>query len=157
MLPLPPKVIYSLQMISWYRVCLALHIVSFVSWMAGVLYLFRLFVYHAQETEAVVKERFKIMERKLYSYITVPAMVSTVLFGGVMIAQVPSYLSASWMLLKLAFVGALVAVTLYGGMVRIELELGDCKKDHKFFRWMNEVPTLLMIVIVFLVILRPFG
>jgi putative membrane protein len=125
--------------------------------MAGLLYLYRLYVYHAMEKEQIVKDRFKVMEKKLFNYITVPAMVATVVFGSWMIGLAPSLLSEKWLLLKLALAGAMIGWTVYGGLIRVEFELDQCTKSHKFFRYMNEGPTLLMILIVFLVILRPFG
>ena len=143
-------------MFPWYRLTLALHVISIISWMAGLLYLFRLFVYHAAETEAVVKSRFQVMEWKLYRLITVPAMVASFVFGVAMLVQNPGLLHEGWMHAKLLFVAGLIAVTHYSKRVLRQLAAGTNQKSERYFRIMNEVPTLLMIGIVILVIVRPF-
>lgn len=124
--------------------------------MAGILYLLRLFVYHVEETETVVKNRFEIMERRLLKYITAPAMVAAFIFGVWMLALNPELLKQRWMHAKLCFVVCLVAVTMYAGSLRRQLAKGSQRRSSFFFRVLNEVPTLLMILIVLLVILRPF-
>lgn len=139
-----------------YRALLAFHLVAVISWMAGILYLIRLLVYHAAETEAVVKSRFVVMEQRLYRVITVPAMMAAVGFGAWMIALNPSLLSEGWMHAKLGLVVLLVGITHYAKRAMRQLGAGQCEKSERFFRILNEVPTLLMIGIVFLVILRPF-
>lgn len=140
-----------------YRTVLALHLIAVISWMAGILYLFRLFVYHAAESEAVVKARFVVMEGKLYRIILVPAMVVAFLLGVSMLAMNPVLLEKPWMHAKLFFALCLIGVSHMAGRIRRELSQGHCRYREKTFRILNEVPTLLMIAIVFLVILRPFG
>jgi len=139
-----------------YKIILTFHIVSFISWMAGILYLIRLFAYHAEETENVVKERFTTMERKLALVIMLPAMLGTVLFGLILIGLNPSVLSAPWMHFKLLFVALLMGITHRTGRWRADLADNRSARSGKFFRTMNELPTLLMILIVFMVIVRPF-
>lgn len=124
--------------------------------MAGILYLFRLFVYHAEETENLVKDRFKVMEEKLARIIMLPAMLVALLMGIVMLAMNPELFKNGWMHAKLLFVAGLLFMTHYAGTLRVQLRDGTCRHSGKFFRIMNEVPTLLMILIIFLVILRPF-
>ncbi len=140
----------------FYRIVLAVHIIAVISWMAGLLYIFRLYVYHAMETEIVVKERFKVMERKLFNIITLPASLVALLMGVLMLGLNPELLHAHWMHAKLFFVVLLLGVTHYAGALLREFRDGKVTRSHKFFRVMNEVPTLLMIIIVVLVIVRPF-
>jgi len=142
--------------ISWYRFILAVHVIAVISWMAGILYLFRLFVYHAAETEAVVKTRFIVMEDKLYRIITYPAMWVSLVMGSAMIGLQPYFLETYWFKLKIFLFLLLIGATLWGGALRKQLEEGKCKITSKQFRFINEIPTLLMIGIVFLVILKPF-
>lgn len=124
--------------------------------MAGILYLFRLFVYHAAETENVVKTRFKLMEQKLYRIITFPAMVAAFALGISMIASNPSLLQMPWMHSKIVLVVLLAGVTLYAGQCLKRFARDEVPGTEKFFRIINEIPTLLMMIIVFLVILKPF-
>ena len=139
-----------------YRTVLAFHVVAIISWMAGILYLFRLFVYHAAEREAVVKERFKVMERKLYKIIVVPAMLLAFALGIALIAMNPGLLHQPWLHAKLALVVALAGFSGFGGKLRRELERDVCRYSERTFRILNEVPTVLMVLIVLLVIVRPF-
>jgi putative membrane protein len=137
---------------------LSLHIIAVISWMAGILYLYRLIVYHVEETEAVVKERFKVMEMRLYRYITRPAMWAAIGAGLSMIALDPRYyLRAHWLHAKLTLVLLLIGATQLAGRT-CRLLQGDQPPAHssRYYRAMNEVPTLLMIAIVLLVILKPF-
>lgn len=138
-----------------YRVLLSLHIISVISWMAGILYLIRLFVYHAAETESVVMQRFMVMEQRLYRYITLPAMISSYVFGIAMLTMNSGLFSFGWIHWKLALVLTLTISTLYSGRVVKDFAAGSCKHSEKFFRFYNELPTLLMIIIVFLAILKP--
>jgi len=140
-----------------YLVCKSLHIISVVAWMAGVLYLYRLFVYHAAETEAVVKARFVVMEMRLFRYITSPAAIVAVVFGVAMLALMPSLLSQPWMHAKLLLVLALLHSTFFAKRYMRQLAAGTCKTSERTFRLLNEVPTLLLVLIVFLVVLKPFG
>lgn len=139
-----------------YRILLALHVISIICWMAGILYLIRLFVYHAAETEEVVKSRFKIMERRLYKYITVPAMLSSFVFGIAIIGHNPSLFSYPWLQLKLVLVILLAGCTGMSGKIVKQFANDTCQRSEKFFRVFNEIPTLLMVAIVFLAILKPW-
>ena len=133
-----------------------LHVVAIISWMAGMLYLPRLFVYHcgvAIGTET--SETFKVMERKLLRYIINPAMVVSWV-AGLWIAWRFSLFGEVWFHVKLACVLGLSAVHGYLAKAVADFARDEGRRDHKFWRFMNEVPTLLMIVIVAMVIVRPF-
>ena len=136
---------------------MALHVMAVISWMAGMLYLYRLYVYHAEETEQVVMERFQVMERKLLNLITTPAMIVSLLTGITMLALNPAILKQPWMHIK--FTALLGMFAVHGIAVKYRRVLVDQPhvKPGKFFRIMNEVPTLLMIIIVIAVIVKPFG
>lgn len=136
----------------------ALHVIAVISWMAGILYFWRLLVNHAMETEPVVIERFKGMERRLRRAIMNPAMVASLVFGIGMIVVAPGLLRQPWMHVKLALVVLLLVN--HWQAVRAEKRFGENPRAYtdKRMRVMNEVPTLLMIGIVILVILKPvFG
>jgi protoporphyrinogen IX oxidase len=140
-----------------YLIVKSLHVISIISWMAGILYLFRLFVYHVEETESLFKTRLSTMQWRLYRYITVPAMVASLVFGLALMLIDPSLLAKGWLHGKLLMVAGLVGMTLFGGAQIDELKQGTCKHSSRMFRLFNEVPTVIMIGIVFLVILKPFG
>ena len=140
-----------------YRAILALHIIAVISWMAGILYLFRLFVYHATEKEAVVRQRFEMMESRLHRIIVHPAMGMSLLLGLAMLALNTELLKKPWMHGKLTLVAGMMAVTIFSGRIMRELKDGKARYSDKGFRILNEVPTLLMIGIVFLVIMRPWN
>ncbi|MDP3503398.1 MAG: CopD family protein [Myxococcales bacterium] len=132
-----------------------LHVVAVISWMAGLLYIYRLFVYHAMETEQVVRDRFQVMERRLLNAITTPAGVVSVATGVSMIWLVPSWLSQPWLHLKITLVLGLIVSNAFAIVARKRLIGEPHAWPHTFFRVMNEVPTLLMIFIVAMVILKP--
>jgi putative membrane protein len=132
-----------------------LHVVAVISWMAGLLYIFRLFVYHAMETEAVVRERFQVMERRLLNAITTPAGIVSVATGLGMIALNPGWLQMPWLHVKFTLVLGLIASNGFAIVARKRLITTPTRWKHQFFRVMNEVPTLLMVVIVAMVILKP--
>jgi putative membrane protein len=142
-------------MYSW---ILVLHIVSLISWFAVLFYLPRLFVYHVENREnhgfvAVAK----VMERKLYKYIGVPGLWGTVISGTLMLWQNPSLLSSGgWLHAKIMLVAVLVAYFIHLGKLRHKLAADECRRSGKFFRVYNEVPTLLLIAIVILVVIKPF-
>ncbi len=142
----------------YYNWILVFHIISFVSWMAMLFYLPRLFVYHQEHSnnKEFVKV-VKIQELKLYKYIGVPAFWATLISGILMISLNPSlFKSGGWLHAKLLFVVFLIAYHFSLGYFRKELEFDRCSKSGKFFRFYNEVPTLLMILIVIMVIVKPF-
>ena len=135
----------------------SLHLIAIVSWMAGLLYLPRIFVYHVENNEK--KEAvniFLIMENKLYFYIMYPAMFFSWIFGLVLISITGFYsLSFLWLKLKLIFVILLTIYHLYLGKCIRELKENTNQKSSKFFRIFNEIPTILLILIVFIVIFKP--
>ncbi len=139
-----------------YRVVLALHVIAVISWMAGILYLYRLFVYHAMEAEKVVRDRFVFMERRLHTIIVHPAMGVSLILGLSMLSFNADLLSRPWMHGKLLLVVGMIFMSVWAGKLRRQLEAGTCRFTHQHFRLLNEVPTLLMIGIVFLVILKPW-
>ena len=138
---------------AWMKV---LHIVSIISWMAGLLYLPRLFVYHCEaETGSKQSETFKVMERRLYKGIMVPAMIAS-WTAGLWLAWDQSLFGDLWFQLKLALVLTLTWVHWFYANSLREFAEDRNERPQRFFRFMNEVPTLLMIGIVILVIVRPF-
>ena len=138
----------------------AIHIIFVVSWMAGLFYTVRLFVYHIEaneksETERVVLQRqFVLIEHKLWYYITTPAMVLTVLAGGGMLYINPALLSANWMLVKLSFVVALLAYHFICQRIMGQLKQGIFRWSSTQLRLWNEVATILLVAIVFTVVLK---
>jgi len=135
----------------------SLHLIAVISWMAGLLYLPRIFVYHAENnSESKVSEIFKRMERKLYFYIMTPAMTLSWLFGLLLIHSAGfQQLSQTWMLLKLLFVIILTLYHFYLGKLLGQFKIGNNKYSHKFYRYINEIPTILLILIIFTVIFKP--
>jgi len=140
----------------YYLLLKSIHIMAVISWMAGLLYLFRLYVYHRAETEAVVMARFQVMERRLWKAITVPAAWTAAITGGWIIALQPcTYLPSSWVQLKLLLVLGMVYIHMKAGGYRKRFLQSPPPLTERAFRFLNEVPTLLMIGIVLLVIFRP--
>jgi protoporphyrinogen IX oxidase len=134
----------------------ALHIVAIISWMAGLLYLPRLFVYHSGvEAGSPQSELFKVMEYRLYRFIMGPAMIVAWITGPLLLVQM-GYHKDIWAIAKLLLVAGLSAVHgMMGGWVR-DFAADRNTRDGRFFRIMNEVPTVLMILIVVLVVVKPF-
>lgn len=136
----------------------ALHVISIIAWMAGLLYLPRLFVYHAQqEPGSQASETFKVMERRLLRAIMNPAMVASFVFGGWLMWELGSgILAAGWFHAKLTCLVGLVI--LHGLMARWRKDFADDRNRHsaRFYRVMNEMPTVLMIAIVILAVGKPF-
>ena len=135
----------------------SLHLISVISWMAGLLYLPRIFVYHSQySTKPVISDVFKTMERKLFFYIMTPAMTLSWLFGLLLIHEIGfQQLAQRWMILKLIFVIALTLYHFYLGSVLGQFKLDINKHSSKYYRYINEIPTLLLILIIFIVIFKP--
>jgi putative membrane protein len=134
----------------------AVHIIAMVAWFAGLFYLPRLFVYHADAVDRISIERFKIMERRLYYAITWPAAIFTTVLGTALLTyNLDYYLKAGWMHTKLAFVILLWGYHLACGHY-VALFAGERNtRTTRFYRFFNEVPTVLLIVIVFAVVLKP--
>jgi putative membrane protein len=133
----------------------ALHVIAVIAWMAGLLYLPRLFVYHAQVGQGATSELFKTMERRLSLYIMAPAMIVSWL-AGLSLIYLGSFHGAGWLHAKLALVVLLTGVHFYFGVTQRAFERDENRKPAKFFRFVNEIPTLLMIGVVILVIVKPF-
>jgi putative membrane protein len=136
----------------------ALHIIFMVTWFAGLFYLPRLYVYHAETHDEISNVRFKIMERKLYFGIMAPGAIFTIVFGiWAMSYNFSGYLHAEWMLAKLACVVLLIIYHLYLGKLLIDFKHDRNTHSHVFYRWLNEIPVLFLVAIVILVIVKPFG
>ncbi|MFM9381665.1 protoporphyrinogen oxidase HemJ [Pseudomonas sp. UV AK001] len=135
----------------------ALHIVSIVCWFAGLFYLPRLFVYHAQSEDTISKERFIVMERKLYRGIMGPAMIAALIFGGWLIYLNPGiFSSGGWIHAKLTLVVLLIGYHHMCGAQVKRFARGENTRSHVFYRWFNEVPVLILLAIVILVVVKPF-
>jgi putative membrane protein len=133
------------------------HIIFMVAWFAGMFYMPRLFVYHAQATDPISLERFKVMERKLYFGIMTPCMVITVVLGLWLLIGYQIGAGQGWMHGKLALVAVLVAQHLYLGKLMVDFKHDRNQHGHVFYRWLNEIPTLpALIGIVILVVVKPF-
>ena len=135
----------------------SLHLIAVISWMAGLLYLPRIFVYHAENiNKEEISTVFKTMEKKLYNYIMMPAMLLSWLFGLILISHVGfETLSSKWLQIKLVLVILLSIYHFYLGSLLFSFNENNNTKSSKFFRWLNEFPTLLLIIIVFIVIFKP--
>lgn len=139
----------------WFK---SLHLIAVISWMAGLLYLPRLFVYHADTDKgSKASETFKIMELRLMRYIMAPASVATWLFGGLMLwANWDGIMTQGWMHAKLTLVILLTGFHHACMAWRKKFARDENKRPAKFYRMVNEVPTLIMIGIVILAIVKPF-
>ncbi|MBD1164296.1 protoporphyrinogen oxidase HemJ [Pelagibacterales bacterium SAG-MED13] len=135
----------------------SLHLISVISWMAGLLYLPRIFVYHSQNnSKIIISEVFKTMEKKLFYFIMTPAMFLSWLFGLLLIHEIGfEKLSEVWMILKLVFVILLTTYHFYLGKILNQFKFDSNKHSHKFYRYINEIPTILLILIIFVVIFKP--
>ena len=134
----------------------SLHLIAVISWMAGLLYLPRIFVYHSEADHESQRKVFKIMERKLYNYIMMPAMLLSWLFGILLIYSLGlDIFSELWMQIKTT---AVVILTYYHftlGKYLNDFSLENNKKTSKFFRIYNEIPTIILILVIFIVIFKP--
>ena len=135
----------------------SLHLIAVISWMAGLLYLPRIFVYHVENLEdKKISSIFKTMERKLYFYIMTPAMILTWIFGLILISSLGlEVLSTIWIKLKLLLVVLLTLYHFYLSKLLNDFRVDKNTKSSKFFRIINEVPTILLILIVFIVVFKP--
>jgi len=142
---------------NFYLIIKALHLISVISWMVGLLYLPRIFVYHVENFEKKqTTEIFEIMERRLYNYIMRPAMLLSWIFGVILIhLNGFDVLTNLWMQIKLTLVIILTVYNEYLGRCLIHLKNSTNTKTSKFYRYLNEVPTVLLILIVFVVIIKP--
>ena len=142
---------------SGYLLFKSLHLIAVISWMAGLLYLPRIFVYHVENIEKnQTVEIFFTMERKLYFYIMYPAMILSWIFGLLLISIIDfSNISLLWLQLKLLFVVLLTIYHFYLGICLKNLKENTNKRSSRFFRIINEIPTVLLIFIVFVVVFKP--
>ena len=134
----------------------SLHLIAVISWMAGLLYLPRIFVYHSENSNEIVVSVFKTMERKLFYYIMMPAMFLSWLFGLILISFIGfENLGNLWLQLKFIFVILLTIYHFYLGSLLNKFSLDQNQKSSKFYRYINEIPTILLILIIFIVIFKP--
>jgi putative membrane protein len=140
---------------NWLR---ALHVIAVVTWFAGLFYIFRLYVYHVENAgDPAVTRVLEVMERRLYRGICWPALVMTTLFGVLLWSQnVTGYLDMGWFKVKLAGLVALFGYHLYCGKVRKQLAAGTCRLTSRQCRALNEVPTVLLVLIVVMAVVKPF-
>ncbi|BCX88744.1 protoporphyrinogen IX oxidase [Methylomarinovum tepidoasis] len=136
----------------------AFHIIFMVTWFAGLFYLPRLFVYHAMAEDEIGRERFKIMERKLYFGIMTPGMILTFAFGIWMLADYAwaLYGRQGWLHVKLALLAGLVTYHLACGKWLLDFKHDRNRHSHAFYRWINEVPVVFLFAIVILATIKPF-
>ena len=142
---------------NYYLLFKSLHLIAIISWMAGLLYLPRIFVYHAEKnSEKNTSETFKVMERRLMFYIMTPAMILSWLFGIflILINEISITLNL-WVQTKLFLVVLLTIYHLFLGYYLRKFALDQNKKSAKFFRIINEIPTILLILIIFVIIYKP--
>ena len=134
----------------------SLHLIAVISWMAGLLYLPRIFVYHSEANHESQKDVFKTMERKLYNYIMMPAMLLSWLFGVLLIHSLGFAVFAElWMQIKTVAVLILTYYHFLLGKYLNDFAINDNKRSSKFYRIINEVPTIILIVVVFVVVFKP--
>lgn len=134
----------------------AFHIIFMVAWFAGLFYIFRLFVYHAKfQDQENMRQAYAVMERKLLYIIMHPAMLLTLLFGILLIALNPSVLQAPWFHVKLLGVLLLIGYQVFAGIVAKRFARGDFFLSERACRIINEIPTVLLITIVIMVVVKP--
>ncbi|MEJ2443026.1 MAG: protoporphyrinogen oxidase HemJ [Exilibacterium sp.] len=134
----------------------SLHIIAVICWFAALFYLPRLFVYHSMSEDRISRERFQVMERKLYRAIATPSMLATIVLGAWTASYNWSYYATStWFWIKLALVVVLVGYHHMCGKFIRKFATDTVAYNHKYFRWFNELPVLLLIPIVILVVVKP--
>ncbi len=132
----------------------ALHVIAMVTWFAGLFYLPRLFVYHADAQDSISVERFRLMERRLFAIMTIGAG-ATLVFGIAMLAAAPAYLAMGWLRAKLALVTLLIVYHLYCYKFTLDFARNRNARSSKWYRGFNEVPSLLLIGMVILAVVKP--
>ena len=134
----------------------SLHLIAVISWMAGLLYLPRIFVYHSEASHDSQKQVFKTMERKLYNYIMMPAMLLSWFFGVLLIYNLEFYIFKElWMQIKIVSVLILTHYHFILGRYLQDFATDSNRKSSRFYRIINEVPTIILIVVVFVVVFKP--
>lgn len=132
----------------------ALHVISVTTWMAGIFYLPRLFVYHADaETGSDKDLTFRVMEKKLLNFIMTPSLIVVLFTGGIM---APAWLSDGWLHAKLLMVAVILGTHVYMTRVRIDFDQGNNTRSARFYRIINEVPTVAFLIVIVMVIVKPF-
>jgi len=141
---------------NFYLLFKSLHLIAVISWMAGLLYLPRIFVYHSEASHDSQKQVFKIMERKLYNYIMTPAMLLSWLFGILLIYSLGfNIFKELWMQIKIVSVLILTHYHFILGRYLQDFAKNSNRKSSRFYRIINEVPTIILIVVVFVVVFKP--
>ena len=141
---------------NFYLLFKSLHLIAVISWMAGLLYLPRIFVYHSEAYHDSQKQVFKTMERKLYNYIMMPAMLLSWLFGVLLIYSLGfDIFKEFWMQIKIVSVLILTHYHFMLGRYLQDFKTDNNRKSSRFFRIINEVPTIILIVVVFVVVFKP--
>ena len=142
---------------NFYLTFKALHLIAVISWMAGLLYLPRIFVYHTEnQEEKQINKVFKIMEFKLYNYIMMPAMILSWIFGLILIGSIGfEQLHSTWLIIKLTLVVVLTIYHFFLGNCLNKFKNDENKYSSRFFRIFNEIPTILLILIIFIVVFKP--
>jgi protoporphyrinogen IX oxidase len=134
----------------------SLHLITVISWMAGLLYLPRIFVYHSEASHESQKDVFKIMGRKLYYYIMMPAMLLSWLFGILLIHSIGfNVFLELWMQIKIILITILTFYHFLLGKYLNDFAINNNQKSSKYYRFINEVPTIILIVVVFVVVFKP--
>jgi len=133
----------------------ALHVVAMVTWFAGLFYLPRLFVYHADTDDEPGRTRFKILERRLFALMSIGG-TATGVFGLMMIILYPGYLSLHWLQLKLALVAILIGYHLFCHRLVTDFRLDRNRRSSRWYRGFNEIPSVLLLGIVILAVAKPF-
>jgi len=133
----------------------AWHVVFMVTWFAGLFYLPRLFVYHASATDAAGIERFRVMESRLFTIMTIGAVL-TVAFGAWLLARNPALLATGWLRAKLVLVALLAVYHVLTWRLMRDFAAGRKARSARWYRWFNEIPSLLLVGIVLLAVVRPF-
>ena len=135
----------------------AFHIIAIVTWFSGLFYVPRLFAYHADSHDAISIERFQVMEHRLYYFITTPSAIITVLLGLALIGTNSSYyMQAGWLHTKILLVIGLVGFHVYCGICLQRFKRDTNQKSASFYKRINEIPTLFLVSIVLLAVLKPF-
>ena len=136
----------------------AFHVIFMVTWFAGLFYLPRLFVYHAMAEDEISKERFKIMERKLYYGIMTPGAIITIGLGLWLLLDYAwaAYSQQGWLHTKLTLIAILIVYHIHCGKLVAQFKADQNKHGHVFYRWYNEFPVILLIAIIILAIIKPF-
>ena len=141
---------------NFYLLLKSLHLIAVISWMVGLLYLPRIFVYHSEASHDSQKEVFKTMEKKLYNYIMMPAMLSSWLFGALLVHSLGfNIFYELWMQIKIISVLILTYYHFILGRYLQDFATDNNRKSSKYYRIINEVPTIILIVVVFVVVFKP--